>query len=34
MKNRGEKEKRTCRENGEGRSTSSHDIRKFRTRSK
>jgi hypothetical protein len=33
MDTRGEKEKRTCKENVNGRSTSSHDIKKFRTRS-
>jgi len=29
----GEKEKRTSKKNVDGRSTSSHDIKKFRTRS-
>jgi hypothetical protein len=29
----GEKEKRTSKENVDGRSTSNHDIKKFRTRS-
>ena len=29
----GEKEKRTSKKNGDGRSTSSHDNKKFRTRS-
>jgi len=29
----GEKEKRTSKKNGDGRSTSSHDKKKFRTRS-
>jgi len=29
----GEKEKRACKENVDGRSTSSHENRKFRTRS-
>jgi hypothetical protein len=33
MDTRREKEKRTFKENVDGRSTSSHDIKKFRTRS-
>jgi hypothetical protein len=33
MDTTGEKEKRTSKENVDGRSTSSHDIKKFRTRS-
>jgi hypothetical protein len=33
MESTGEKEKRTPKENVEGRSTSSHDNKKFRTRS-
>jgi hypothetical protein len=33
MDNRGEKEKRTCTQNMDGRSTSSHDNKEFRTRS-
>jgi len=33
MDTKGEKEKRTPKENADGRSTSSHDNKKFRTRS-
>jgi hypothetical protein len=33
MDTRGEKKKRTSRKNVDGRSTSSHDRKKFRTRS-
>ena len=33
MDTKGEKEKRTPKENVDGRSTSSHDNKKFRTRS-
>jgi hypothetical protein len=33
MDTTGEKEKRTSKENVDGRSTSSHDDKKFRTRS-
>jgi hypothetical protein len=33
MDTTGEKEKKTSKENVDGRSTNSHDIKKFRTRS-